>query len=188
MKHKMGRMLPAFLTAFCLVFGLTGCDLFGGGTDEDMSPPENLSICTESTVSRAPEGKKYQPTDSFELMDGNYYYIFYLGIIDWVPLNPASASGFYYSGKEKTSHTFSLERFVETETVDTLRTALETGVSLSTKTYVKDSVGVKAGTLEAKVEAGIENSMTTSVKETLEHRRQPGGILSVYDGGEHEGV
>ena len=102
-------------------------------------------------------------------MDGNYYYIFYLGIIDWVPLNPASASGFYYSGKEKTSHTFSLERFVETETVDTLRTALETGVSLSTKTYVKDSVGVKAGALEAKVEAGIENSMTTSVKETLEH-------------------
>ncbi len=163
---KVGRALTGLMLAVFLLPAMGGCGLF---SPEEDPEGESLTVYTEGTVTERSDEEKYHPVDSFELMDGNYYYIYYLGIIDWVPLASDGASGFYYDGKVKSKHTFSFSSFSSEEVVDTLRSAVETGVSLTTKTYIKDSVGATAGIFEAKVESGIENSMTTSVKETLEH-------------------
>lgn len=187
----IGTLLAGSMLVSLLLPVMGGCDLGAlmGGTQnngDNGGSVEPLTVYTESTVSETPEERKYRPVDSFELMDGNYYYIYYLGIIDWVPLSSAGASGFYYDGKVKSKHTFSFSQFSSDETVENLRSVVETGVSLTTKTYIKDSVGATAGIFEAKVEAGIENSMTTSVKETLEHSVMNASLFQTTVGETHD--
>lgn len=133
----------------------------GGNENEDI---KNSVDCIEkSTFYEAND--KYQVVDSYVLDDGNYYYFYFLGTIDYVPLNLSTSEGVYFNGNAM-ELSFSLSKTDSTTSEKTITNAIQNSVSLTTSTYVKGSVDADFGLYKSKIEAGIQCNATTGITKT----------------------
>lgn len=110
---------------------------------------------------------KYEVVDSFKVDDGNCYYFYYLGTVDYVPLNLHDSSGIYFNGAEPELK-FKLTTTDVEKSEENIKTTFEDSVSLKNSTYYKGSVSSSIiPFIEAKMEAGIILDATSSIKSTL---------------------
>ena len=134
--------------------------------DSGNSVNNNISLLHASNFEESND--KYKVVDSFVLDDGNYYYFYHLGTIDYVPLSTYGVEGVYFGGGNL-SIELKMTTMNKTESIREIKNSIESSVSLTTSTYVEDSIS--AGYLdvfEAKVTAGIKNEATKTISKTYE--------------------
>ena len=147
----------------------------GGSSDLQDSPstsipdpttPEiTVNLINKSTFHES--SQKYRLVDSYELGDGNYYYFYHLGTIDYIPLNLSDADGVYFGGNNLKLE-LKMSTIHKEQSIKDLQSAIQNSVSLTTDTYLKDSISASAfSTFEAKIEAGISNKATNSISNTF---------------------
>lgn len=154
--------LPLFL--FCSCSELAEWFQTSGAKTVKLS---EMTVFSGYNVYENDENKKYEIADSFRLADGNYYYLYYVGMIDVAPVDLSNADGHYYNGAEK-SVVFEYTSSVVEQSVRTVNDIVSQTVSTTSKTSASASVGgVAAAVMQAKIEAGITFEATNSLTKTL---------------------
>ena len=165
------KKIVALLLVLATVFCITACDIASllEGLDKEQGEDEgneniNINLIKGSTFSEARD--KYRVVDSYILDDGNYYYFYNLGTIDYVPLNTYNAEGVYFNGSAVTLE-FKMTTINKGESIREIKSAIDSSVSLSTETYAKGEISADIfSAFEAKVESGIINKNTNTVSST----------------------
>lgn len=148
---------------------------FEGGVESDASfssdadpnsGSEPVEISRVSKSSFYETSNKYRVVDSYMTDDGNYYYFYYLGAVDYVPLNLSDSGGVYFDGGDLILE-FTLSQTNRESSEKTLKNVVENSVDLKTTSYVKGSVGAKASIFQANIEAGISNQATSNISNTF---------------------
>ena len=165
---KIAAVLLAGVAGFFVVKNWDSVKVFFGTVTEKVKElfgdeKQKLTVIKSSAFHESEN--KYQVVDSYATEDGDYYYFYYLGLIDYVPLNLSSSDGVYFNGNNLTLE-FKLTQTEKEVAKEALENAIENSVDLTTKTYDNASVGAQVGVFNAKVEAGISNSATTSIANT----------------------
>lgn len=134
-----------------------------GGNQEDNA---NNSIDLISNSTFRESNSKYSVVDSYELDDGNWYYFYHIGNIDYVPLNTYNADGVYFNGTS-TRLEFKMTTINKSESIREIKNAIDNSVTVKNSSYVSGSVGAELFSIfEAKVESGISNEVTKTISNT----------------------
>ncbi|MBR2650287.1 MAG: InlB B-repeat-containing protein [Clostridia bacterium] len=167
MKNKIIRLALCLVLVFSTLL-LSSCDVIdeliskigGAENDNDMLTCVEQSNFTKSSNS-------YRVKDSFSLEGGSDYYIFELGVVDYVPMNISNPEGVYFDGKDMTLE-FNYKETNYEESARLIENSIETSVELTTATYVEGSVsGPLSELLEAGLTVGVENSVTSGISTTF---------------------
>lgn len=141
--------------------------LSNSSSDNSNEEPNTL-INTIGKSTFYESNNKYNAVDSYIMDDGNYYYFYYLGAIDFVPLNLSTAKGVYFNGSNL-SLEFSFSSTNIEQEQRTLKNTIENSIELTTKTYKEVSIShTTRSSFEAKINKGIENNATTTISNTYE--------------------
>jgi len=160
--HITVLLLALTLTLPCF---LTGCDKLDR-LKELIFPPANPDITVVQQSTFTPQSSPYSLKDSFALDNGRAYYIFELGMIDYVPMNIEGADGVLFNGTE-TELTFHYSETKKEESSNLIENTLENSIELETKTYSKATVEAPFATVcKGGLEFGIENTVTTGITNT----------------------
>lgn len=153
-------------------FSFAGCEFPFGDKIPTLSAE---SLVLEYNLYENSENKKYKPQDSFELANGNYYYVYYLGMVDCVPIDLSNTenNSVFFDGTASITIELSLKEAVVDSSVKELKAIANSSVELKTSNYVKGSVS--AGVAEmftAQLEAGITSENSVSTTNTIEESVQ----------------
>ena len=167
MKKGLFTRITVFLLALTLTLPcfLTGCNKLDRLKKLIFpSPNPDITVVQQSTFT--PQSSPYSLKDSFALDNGRAYYIFELGMIDYVPMNVEGADGVLFNGTE-TELTFHYSETKKAESSNLIENTLENSIELETKTYSKATVEAPFATVcKGGLEFGIENTVTTGITNT----------------------
>lgn len=158
----MIKRLLTIILCFTLCMSLTSCDIL---ELVDSFTNSKINIITNSNFIKSES--QYDAIDSFTADDGRYYYFYYLGVFDTVPINIMDCDGVYFDGKNM-ELTFNFSHTNTEHSATTLNKMVENSLSLSTTTYSKGSLSAEMYSIfDARIEAGIEQNATASVTTTF---------------------
>ncbi len=165
--RKLGKVIPIILVLILVLLFNMACNTSSSNSSMTSITEDKQQIThiKKSSFYEAPN--KYQVIDSYLLDDGNYYYFYYLGAVDYVPLNLSNSEGVYFNGKNL-ELTFKLSKTNKEQSEKVLKNAIENSVSITNSTYQSTSLSADIYSMfEAKIEAGISQEVTRSISNTF---------------------
>lgn len=169
MKSIFVKGLGVLLLIFAMVI-FASCNIYLGGesvsTDnsDEGSVNDSMMLINESKFHES--SSKYNAVSSYAIEDGNYYYFYYLGAIDAVPLGLESASGVYFNGVPNTLK-FSLTTVEGEEQQKIIENSVESRFAfISTDYHNKTLSAGMAKIFRAGIEAGVVNADINGVSTT----------------------
>lgn len=162
MSRFLNRNKIAILFIMMLfVFALTSCDkILENNQNENDEKAEYISKSSFFETSN-----KYEVVDSYVLDDGNYYYFYFLGTVDYVPLNISESDGMFFNGNEA-EITFTMKATNVEHSQKAITNIAQKNVSLTTSTYKDVSTNMEFEAFKAKIDVGIKSSATNSITKT----------------------